>query len=125
MNLHNQSNSLFNHSIRAVKNQNTPISLLANSLVASSGESGWHLIKSRAASAFSQTIFFVVLMSPFPVLYIYIYTVAGRTKRMPDEHADGEGPGGKRRKKEQAESTAPASAKVADRVLNPAVPRQQ
>jgi len=44
---------------------------------------------------------------------------------MPDEHADGEGPGGKRRKKEQAESTAPASAKVADRVLNPAVPRQQ
>ena len=50
---------------------------------------------------------------------------AGRTKRMPDERADGEGPGGKRRKKERAESTAPASTKDADRVLNPSVPKKR
>jgi len=50
---------------------------------------------------------------------------AGRTKRMPDERADGGGPGGKRRKKERAESTVPASTKDADRVLSPSVPKKR
>ena len=54
---------LSDHSISAAEKWKTPIPLLVNNSVASSGVRGWHLIRSRAALTTS----LVALISPFPV----------------------------------------------------------
>jgi len=43
-------NSLSDHSISAAEKRKTPIPLLVNNSIASSGVRGWHLIRSRAAN---------------------------------------------------------------------------
>jgi len=61
------SNSLCDHSMMAAENWKAPIPFCAKSLAESYGVSGWLLIGSRAALAFSRTTSLVALMSSFPV----------------------------------------------------------
>ena len=51
----------------AAEKRKTPIPLLVNNSVTSSGVRGWLLIRSRAAMIFCLTTSLVALLSPFPV----------------------------------------------------------